>query len=55
MDFFDLNASLVIIAVLCMIVLYRFFFHKKSTEEQALEKEYQEVLKLDKYKVKGQW
>ena len=54
-DIFDYKTMLGIAVALAVIAIYRFYFQKKSPEEKALEKEYQEVLTLDKYKVKGQW
>lgn len=55
LEFLDLKTSMLIVGSLVALALYRFFFQKKSSEQVALEKEYQEILTTDKYKVKGQW
>ena len=51
----DKNWVLLVIGILASIAIFRWFFMRKSTELMELEQEYEEILKLDKYKVKGQW
>ena len=55
LEFFDMKTSMALIAALVGLAIYRFFFHRKSAEQVALEREYQEILTTDKHKVKGQW
>ncbi|MFA4886690.1 MAG: hypothetical protein WC595_00615 [Candidatus Nanoarchaeia archaeon] len=55
LEMIDIKTGLILIGVLASIALFRWFFMRKSSELLELEKEYEEVLKLDKYKVKGQW
>ncbi|MBI5391695.1 hypothetical protein HZB00_01705 [Candidatus Woesearchaeota archaeon] len=41
------------LAVLGMILLYYIAFGRKNKQTESLEKEYQEILTLEEYKVKG--
>ncbi len=54
-ELFDIKTGFILAGILVVIALFRFFFKKKSQDEVDLEKEYNDVLNLDKYKVKGQW
>ena len=54
-ELIDLKTGIFLIGILAALAIYRFFFQRKSPEQVALEKEYHEVLTLEKHKVKGQW
>ncbi len=54
-ELLDFKTGMILIGALSVIAIYRFFFQRKSPEEQELEREYNDILNLDKYKVKGQW
>ncbi|HZX12234.1 MAG TPA: hypothetical protein VFE88_02150 [Candidatus Nanoarchaeia archaeon] len=54
-EFLSYKAVVGIIVVLAGLAVYRFFFSQKSAGKEALEREYEEILTSDKYKVKGQW
>ncbi len=43
------------LALMGMFILYYFVFGRKTEELVKLEQEYQEVLTLDQYRVKGQF
>jgi len=54
-ELFQDKKILVILGLIGVYLIYRFFLKEKNTNLNELEKEYSKVLNSDENKVKSQW